>query len=193
MLLGAKRGGRPRTRIIVHEYCALWVFPDCSTPMFYFAPRNDGPECIRFTAVYIKPYFLRRRQWARRAKHRFFNEKIRPSTSRNGAQSHAHRAARFARVSGVRAYLRYRAYGARLSSVEGLRVGAPRRRQWARRATHRKARPRRTEKNKTTVYDSTKSPTYRGSHYVWGVVKTPENELQKPNFVPRWLGVQGLV
>jgi hypothetical protein len=23
MLLGAKRGGRPRTRIIVHEYCAL--------------------------------------------------------------------------------------------------------------------------------------------------------------------------
>ena len=31
---------------------------------------------------------------------------IHPSTSRNGAPSHAHRAARFARVIGCRAYLR---------------------------------------------------------------------------------------
>lgn len=36
--LGAKHGGRPPivSHIIVHEYCALWVFPDCSTAMFYF-------------------------------------------------------------------------------------------------------------------------------------------------------------
>jgi len=39
MLLGAKHGGRPRivSRIIVEEYFALWVFPTCSTAMFYFA------------------------------------------------------------------------------------------------------------------------------------------------------------
>ena len=28
-------------RIIVHEYCALWVFPDCSTATVYFASRTQ--------------------------------------------------------------------------------------------------------------------------------------------------------
>ena len=36
--------GRPSIvpPIIVHEYCALLVFPNCSTATFYFASRNDG-------------------------------------------------------------------------------------------------------------------------------------------------------
>ena len=43
MLLGAKLGGRPPivSRIIVHEYCALWVFPDYSTAKFYLPSRTQ--------------------------------------------------------------------------------------------------------------------------------------------------------
>ena len=39
MLIGVKHGGRPsiRPRIIIHEYCALCVFLNCSTATFYFA------------------------------------------------------------------------------------------------------------------------------------------------------------
>ena len=53
------------------------------------------------------------------------------------ARSHAHRSVRFAGVIASHAYMRRFACGARLRSSEGLRVGALRRRHWARCATHR--------------------------------------------------------
>ena len=49
-------GGRPSIapRIIVHECCALWVFPDCSAATFYLLrlkdSRNDGLK-LKFTFV----------------------------------------------------------------------------------------------------------------------------------------------
>ena len=57
MLLGAKHGGRPPivSRIIVHEYCALWVFPDCSTAKFYLLSlknsTNDGLKSKKSAAM----------------------------------------------------------------------------------------------------------------------------------------------